>query len=284
MHFYQHEISRWALETQGLSLAHVGAYMRLVDRYLSTEKPIKTQWVSLAFGSDDARIANEVLAAFFEPAENPDEGWIHPEFAKELAAYQARAVTNKANGKRGGRPRKAKETESVSAGFSDESEGEAKKSLTQELNNSRTQIRESTDVLSAQAQTPYPEDFDQSLFDEAQREAQLAGSKPNTVKAEAPKHRTTTPRKKPATRCPFGPDASIPPEYLEIAQKAGIGDPQQVFSTFVNHALAHDRRLVIWPAGFRTWCSNELKWHPNQKTAQKPLGQRTAADYEDWLR
>ena len=136
-------------------------------------------------------------------------------------------------------------------------------------------------VASAQAQTPYPEDFDQSLFDEAQREAQLAREKPNTVKAEAPKHRTTTPRKKPATRCPFGPDASIPPEYLEIAQKAGIGDPQQVFSAFVNHALAHDRRLVIWPAGFRTWCSNELRYHPNQTPKPKPLHQRTAADY-DW--
>lgn len=136
-------------------------------------------------------------------------------------------------------------------------------------------------VASAQAQTPYPEDFDQSLFDEAQREAQLAGEKPNTVKAEAPKHRTTTPRKKPATRCPFGPDASIPPEYLEIAQKAGIGDPQQVFSAFVNHAIAHDRSLVIWPAGFRTWCSNELRYHPNQTPKPKPLHQRTAADY-DW--
>lgn len=136
-------------------------------------------------------------------------------------------------------------------------------------------------VASAQAQTPYPEDFDQSLFDEAQREAQLAGEKPNTVKAEAPKHRTTTPRKKPATRCPFGPDASIPPEYLEIAQKAGIGDPQQVFSAFVNHAIAHDRSLVVWPAGFRTWCSNELRYHPNQTPKPKPLHQRTAADY-DW--
>lgn len=136
-------------------------------------------------------------------------------------------------------------------------------------------------VASAQAQTPYPDDFDQSLFDEAQREAQLAGSKPNTVKAEAPKHRTTTPRKKPATRCPFGPDASIPPEYLEIAQKAGIGDPQQVFSAFVNHAIAHDRSLVVWPAGFRTWCSNELRYHPNQTPKPKPLHQRTAADY-DW--
>jgi hypothetical protein len=136
-------------------------------------------------------------------------------------------------------------------------------------------------VASAQAQTPYPEDFDQSLFDEAQREAQLAGEKPNTVKAEAPKHRTTTPRKKPATRCPFGPDASIPPEYLEIAQKAGIGDPQQVFSAFVNHAIATDRRLTVWPAGFRTWCLNELRYHPLQTAKPKPLHQRTAADY-DW--
>ncbi len=136
-------------------------------------------------------------------------------------------------------------------------------------------------VASAQAQTPYPEDFDQSLFDEAQREAQLAGEKPNTVKAEAPKRRTATPRKKPATRCPFDAEALIPDDYRQIAEKAGIGDPQRVFSAFVNHALAHDRRLVIWPAGFRTWCSNELRYHPNQTPKPKPLHQRTAADY-DW--
>lgn len=147
--------------------------------------------------------------------------------------------------------------------------------------NREEEQRTEQEVMCAPSGAPYPEDFDQSLFDEAQREAQLAGSKPNTVKAEAPKHRTTTPRKKPATRCPFGPDASIPPEYLEIAQKAGIGDPQQVFSAFVNHAIAHDRSLVVWPAGFRTWCSNELRYHPNQTPKPKPLHQRTAADY-DW--
>lgn len=134
-------------------------------------------------------------------------------------------------------------------------------------------------VASAQAQTPYPEDFDQSLFEEAQREAQIAGSKPNTVKAEAPKHRTTTPRKKPATRCPFDAEVLIPDDYRQIAEKAGIGDPQRVFSAFVNHALAHDRRLVIWPAGFRTWCSNEIRYHPNQTPKPKPLHQRTADDY-----
>ena len=130
-------------------------------------------------------------------------------------------------------------------------------------------------VASAQAQTPYPEDFDQSLFDESlYEEARSMGSEPNTVKAEAPKRRTTTPRKKPATRCPFGPDASIPPEYLEIAQKAGIGDPQQVFSAFVNHAIAHDRSLVIWPAGFRTWCFNELRYLQKPYKSRRRLGGR----------
>ena len=137
------------------------------------------------------------------------------------------------------------------------------------------------EVMCAPSGAPYPEDFDQSLFDEAQLEAQLVGEKPNTVKAEAPKRRTATPRKKPATRCPFDAEALIPDDYRQIAEKAGIGDPQQVFSAFVNHAIAHDRSLVVWPAGFRTWCSNELRYHPNQTPKPKPLHQRTAADY-DW--
>lgn len=137
-------------------------------------------------------------------------------------------------------------------------------------------------VASAQAQTPYPEDFDQSLFDEARS----MGSEPNVeitieAPAPAPQKRKAAPRRKPATPCPFDANASIPDEYKAIAEKVGIGNPQQVFSAFVNHALAHDRRLVIWPAGFRTWCSNELRYHPNQTPKPKPLHQRTAADY-DW--
>lgn len=137
-------------------------------------------------------------------------------------------------------------------------------------------------VASAQAQTPYPEDFDQSLFDEARS----MGSEPNVeitieAPAPAPQKRKAAPRRKPATPCPFDADASIPDEYKAIAEKVGIGDPQQVFSAFVNHAIAHDRSLVVWPAGFRTWCSNELRYHPNQTPKPKPLHQRTAADY-DW--
>lgn len=51
-------------------------------------------------------------------------------------------------------------------------------------------------VASAQAQTPYPEDFDQSLFDESlYEEAQLAGAKPTDEpprKEEKPKRKRTS--------------------------------------------------------------------------------------------
>lgn len=135
-------------------------------------------------------------------------------------------------------------------------------------------------VASAQAQTPYPDDFDQSLFDEARS----MGSEPNVeisieAPAPAPQKRKAAPRRKPATPCPFDADASIPDEYKAIAEKVGIGNPQQVFSAFVNHALATDRRLTVWPAGFRTWCLNELRYHPLQTAKPKPLHQRTADDY-----
>lgn len=247
MFYYTHNVGDWAMETQGLSLAHLGAYVRLIDRYVSTEKPIKSQWVSLAFASEDARIATEVLEAFFEPADGADgatSGWVLPRYAKEIEAFKAKAERNRENGKRGGRPRKAKETESVSSGFTARSEREAEKSLT-------------------------------------------VNRKPITVNQEesasAPASTPVRTRKSPSSACPFAADAAIPADYLEIAQATGVGNPQACFGKFVNHALANDRRLVDWKAGFRNWCANELAYHPKQPAARKPLSQRTAADYADWL-
>lgn len=149
-------------------------------------------------------------------------------------------------------------------------------------NKNRERNRE---VICASASQTLPADipdvpFDDVLFDEARS----MGSEPNVeitieAPAPAPQKRKAAPRRRPATPCPFDADASIPDEYKAIAEKVGIGNPQQVFSAFVNHALAHDRRLVIWPAGFRTWCSNEIRYHPNQTPKPKPLHQRTADDY-----
>lgn len=144
---------------------------------------------------------------------------------------------------------------------------------------------ENKEVMCAPSGAPYPEDFDQSLFDESlYEEARSMGSEPNVeitieAPAPAPQKRKAAPRRRPATPCPFDADASIPDEYKAIAEKVGIGNPQQVFSAFVNHALATDRRLTVWPAGFRTWCLNELRYHPLQTAKPKPLHQRTADDY-----
>lgn len=117
----------------------------------------------------------------------------------------------------------------------------------------------------------------ETLFAEAQLEQRIEPPV-ELPKAEKPK-RVSTPRKKPATRCPFDAEAQIPDEYLEIARKAGIGDPQRVFTAFVNYCIANDKRYAVWPSAFRTWCSNEVRYHPNQTPKPKPLHQRTAADY-----
>lgn len=162
------------------------------------------------------------------------------------------------------------------------------KDLEAEQGNEQVSNREQNkEVMCASASQTLPADlpdvpFDDVLFDEARS----MGSEPNVeitieAPAPAPQKRKAAPRRKPATPCPFDADASIPDEYKAIAEKVGIGNPQQVFSAFVNHAIAHDRSLVVWPAGFRTWCSNELRYHPNQTPKPKPLHQRTAADY-DW--
>lgn len=138
----------------------------------------------------------------------------------------------------------------------------------------------SADASASASQTLPDVPFDDVLFDEARS----MGSEPNVeitieAPAPAPQKRKAAPRRKPATPCPFDADASIPDEYKAIAEKVGIGNPQQVFSAFVNHTLATDRRLTVWPAGFRTWCLNELRYHPLQTAKPKPLHQRTADDY-----
>lgn len=86
---------------------------------------------------------------------------------------------------------------------------EAEQGIEQGINNERNRedlcaLPEARSAIasaaSAQAQTPYPEDFDQSLFDEAQREAQLAGEKTTDeppMKEEKPKRKRSSNVQKP---------------------------------------------------------------------------------------
>lgn len=89
---------------------------------------------------------------------------------------------------------------------------------------------------SASASQTLPADFPDAPFDESlYEEARSMGSEPNVeitieAPAPAPQKRKAAPRRRPATPCPFDADASIPDEYKAIAEKVGIGNPQQVFS------------------------------------------------------
>ena len=119
---------------QGLDLEGQGIAISLISRMMSTEKPIKTQWVSLGFPKDAQEKARLILEGLFE--ETPD-GWIAEPYWSQLQDYQRKCVRNQENGKKGGRPKKANvsheepiKTQSVSVGFLDETDVEPKQKAT----------------------------------------------------------------------------------------------------------------------------------------------------------
>lgn len=126
MNYYSHNIGDFAVLTQGLDLESVGIVIRIIDRMMSTEKPIKTQWVSLAFPKETQEKAICILESLFEETE---EGWVHPILIEQIDQYQRNVQKNRENGKKGGRPRKS-ETQPKPTGFSEETQTEAKETLT----------------------------------------------------------------------------------------------------------------------------------------------------------
>ena len=93
MNYYPHNIGDFASLTQGLDLEAVGIVVRLLDRLMLTEKPIKTQWVSIGFPKEANDKVMAVLAALFE--ETPDDvetqhwsDWLQTRKAKKLPLTQ----------------------------------------------------------------------------------------------------------------------------------------------------------------------------------------------------
>ena len=140
MHYYQLNIGDFLKATDGFSDAEVGVFVRLLNRYASTEKPIKTQWVKLAFKGESQEKALCILECSFEEVE---DGWIYPEISDQVEKYVKNAEKNRENGKKGGRPRKDKsesvslETQQKPIGLFVESETNPEESLTinQKTNN-----------------------------------------------------------------------------------------------------------------------------------------------------
>lgn len=94
--------------------------------------------------------------------------------------------------------------------------------------------------------------------------------------------------KKEKVPCPYNEDDPIPEEFLKIAQKHNIQDPQQLFSKMVAYCKANGKQYADYKAAFTTWCLNESKWQqqkpPNQASksfAYEPPGGFTDDYYRD---
>lgn len=120
MNYYNHHIGDYLIETAHLSILEDGAYRRLLDLYYAKEAPITSDETQLfrvtrARSQDEQAAIRAVLSEFFTLTES---GWTHSKADEAIAAYQVKADANKANGSRGGRPKKAEtnpeKTQSVS--------------------------------------------------------------------------------------------------------------------------------------------------------------------------
>jgi uncharacterized protein YdaU (DUF1376 family) len=106
MHYYRFSIGDYARSTRHLSNDEDLAFRRLLDMYYENEAPIplETQWVARRIRMD-SEIVEVVLNDMFERS---DDGYHHARCDAEIAEYHKQAERNRANGKRGGRPKTAK--------------------------------------------------------------------------------------------------------------------------------------------------------------------------------
>lgn len=81
-------------------------------------------------------------------------------------------------------------------------------------------------------------------------------------------------QKKEKVPCPYNEDEQIPEEFLKVAQKHNIQDPQQLFSKMVAYCKANGKQYADYKAAFTTWCLNESKWQQ-----QKPANQQASKPY-----
>lgn len=94
--------------------------------------------------------------------------------------------------------------------------------------------------------------------------------------------------KKEKVPCPYNEDDPIPEEFLKVAQRHNIQDPQQLFSKMVAYCKANGKQYADYKAAFTTWCFNESKWQqqkpPNQTSkpfAYEPSGGFTEEYYRE---
>ena len=111
MHYYQFNIGDYAKATRHLTNLEDLAYRRLIDLYYDKEEPLikdvakLSRLINMRDNKDEITV---VLEDFFEETEG---GYRQSRIDMEIAIYKEKAETARANGKKGGRPKKPKPPE-----------------------------------------------------------------------------------------------------------------------------------------------------------------------------
>ena len=108
MNYYKFNIGDYAAATRHLTMIEHGAYRLLLDVYYTSEAklPADIKAVARKAGArskDEIAAVEVVLNEFFILQA---DGWRHSRCDSEIAAFHAKAETNRVSGKKGGRPRR----------------------------------------------------------------------------------------------------------------------------------------------------------------------------------
>jgi len=119
MNYYPFHIGDFRSGTVNMSRHARWIYRDLLDIYYDTEKPLSLDFDLLcdqvgAESEEERRIVERHLRFKFEKTE---QGYRHSICEQVIADYHKKAETAQTNGKKGGRPRKAKETDEKPTGL-----------------------------------------------------------------------------------------------------------------------------------------------------------------------
>lgn len=108
MHYYQFNIGDYAKATRHLSNTEDLAYRRLIELYYDTERPLINDVVKLSRLVNMKENQEEIKIVLEDFFIETDEGFQQSRIDEEISIYHARAESARVNGKKGGRPKKAK--------------------------------------------------------------------------------------------------------------------------------------------------------------------------------
>lgn len=119
MNYYQHHIGDFRSGTINMSRLSRWIYRDMLDVYYDTEKPLPLDFDLLCDmlgveSDEELKIVERLLRFKFVKT---DDGYRNARCDKEISIYHTKAETAKANGRRGGRPRKADQNPEKPSGF-----------------------------------------------------------------------------------------------------------------------------------------------------------------------